>query len=186
MICEHEGLDADRDVTMVGLGGGYPNAVDMLADGRLAGAVLIEPNVAAGEVAGVLKLLRAVYEQPYLPPVQWIVRVANATFMRREPALVRAVLRAARRSAHHAASHTDEWRDFMVERYRIAPDAAERAIARELPHMHLDGALDMDGLGNMFAIQAHLGALGGPLRAEDVVDLSFLEPLSAVQSAHPA
>ena len=186
VICEHEGLDPDRDVTMVGLGAAdYPHVVDMLADGRLAGAVMIEPNVAAGEVAGVLTLLRAVYEQPYVPPVQWIVRVANAAFMQREPDLVRAVLRAARRSAHHAARHTDEWRDFMVEQYRIAPEAAARAIARELPHMHLDGAIDMNGLDNMFAIQARLGALGGPLRAEDVVDLSFLEPRTAVHPAHP-
>ena len=181
VICQHEGLDPDRDVEMVGLGAeDYPRVIDMLANGRLAGAVMIEPNVAAGEAAGVLTLLRAVYEQPYLPAVQWIVRVANQTFLQREPSLVRAVLRAARRSAHHAAAHTDEWRDFMVEQYRIAPEVASRAIARELPHMHLDGGIDMAGLDNMFAIQAQLGALAGPVIAAEVVDLGFLQPLATV------
>jgi NitT/TauT family transport system substrate-binding protein len=180
VICQHEGLDPDRDIEMVCLGAAdYPHVIDMIAAGRLAGAILIEPNVAAGEAAGTLTMLRAVYEQPYLPPVQWIVRVANGDFMRREPDVVRAVLRAARRSAHYAAQHTDAWRDFMVEQYAVPAEAASHAIARELPHMHLDGEIDMAGLDNMFAIQHRLGALDGPLRAADVVDFRFLEPLAA-------
>lgn len=174
VIAENEGLDPDRDLEFVGLGADYPNANQRIGEGSLIGAILIEPNVSQGEVAGTLEMWRAVYEQPYLPQVQWIVRVANRDFIAKEPEIVRAVLRAARRSAHYAAAHRDEWRDFMIETYNIAPAAAERAIARELPHMHLDGGVDMTGLKAMIGIQAKLGALGGPLEAEDAVDLRFL------------
>ena len=107
---------------------------------------------------------------------QWIVRIANNEAIERDPALVRAILGACCRAAHFASTHTDDWADFLMECYGLARDTAEAVIARELPHLHLDGNVDMDGIDAVIGIQRQLGAVTGPLAAADIVDLRFLEP----------
>ena len=142
----------------------------------LEAILAVEPNVSIGEARGVLKMWKAVHEEPGLPPFQWIVRIANREMIEREPELVRAVQRGCRPSAHYAASHAEDWAEFMMERFGMAQPTAERVIARELPHMHLDGEVDMAGIKAVIAIQRELGAIDGPLAAADIVDLRFLEP----------
>lgn len=179
VLFQRAGLDPDTDITFVPLGSDYPRTVELIETGELEAALAIEPNVSIGEARGVLKMWKAVHEEPGLPPFQWIVRIANQEMIEREPELVRAVLRGCKRSAHYAAAHTDEWADFMMERFAMTRETAETVIARELPHMHLDGGVDMEGIDAVIDIQRELGAIDGALSAEDVVDLRFLEPIGA-------
>ena len=176
VLFQRAGLDPDADITFVPLGTDYPRTVELIESGDLEAALAIEPNVSIGEARGVLKMWKAVHEEPGLPPFQWIVRIANQEMIEREPELVRAVLRGCRPSAHYAASHAEDWAEFMMERFGMAQPTAERVIARELPHMHLDGEVDMAGIKAVIAIQRELGAIDGPLAAADIVDLRFLEP----------
>lgn len=178
-ILLNQGLDPDRDIEIVPLAGVYPRLLDEIRDGRIDGALTIEPNLALGETLGILKVWRAVYDEPNLPRVQWAIRVANTGFIEKEPELLRALLRACRRSTQYALAHPAEWQAFIVERYGIDPDSAAVAAGRELPQMHGDGEIDLDGLQTIVDLQRRLGAIEGPLNAADLVDLRFL-PEAAV------
>ena len=50
-----------------------------------------------------------------------------------------------------------------MESYGLTRATADAAITRELPHLHLDGNVDMDGIDAVIDIQRELGAVTGPL-----------------------
>jgi hypothetical protein len=50
----------------------------------------------------------------------------------------------------------------------------KRSIEREIAGLHFDGEIDMAGLQQAIGLQARLGAINEPMRAEDIVDLRFL------------
>lgn len=169
-----EGLEPDRDFTFVPMEDEYPRIIAAMREGRIEGALAVEPNLSIGEAEGLLKVWAAAYDEPYLPHFQWIIIVANTGFIARRPELLRALLRAYRRSAHYAAAHVDEWVAFAARQYGIAEATARRAVERELPHLHLDAQVDMAGLRKVIELQRQLGAVTCPLTPEEIVDLRFL------------
>lgn len=168
------GLDAENHVEYVGLNDEYARVVDVFREGRIDAFLAVEPAPSVAEVAGLVDVWGAVYEEPSLPQYQWIIHVAKPRFIEREPALLAAVLRACRRSAHYAARNVDEWADFGARHYGISRVAMQRAIERELPHLHLDGQVDLAGLDEMIKLQQRLGAVTRELRAAEICDLRFV------------
>lgn len=173
-MLRHRGLDPDRDVEFVELKDNYPEAIAMAADGRIDGALIVEPMLSQAETRGVMRKLRAMYEEDYLPEAQWIVRVARDEFVRDEPELLAALLGVCRRSAHFAAENIDAWQDFVVRVYGVDQETAARAAAREFPHFHLDGAVSRPGIETIINLQKDLGAVDRDLSADGVLDLRFL------------
>jgi NitT/TauT family transport system substrate-binding protein len=176
-MLQARGIDPESEITFVALHQDYARVVEVMREGRIDAALAVEPAISAGESAGVLKVLQAVYEDPAVPQIQWIVRVANTAFLAREPGLVNAVLRACLRSARYAAEHVDEWIDFSSEHYGIRRAVMERAIHRDLPHLHFGGKLDAQGLSRVLELQDRLGALRRPLALEEVVARNVLQSL---------
>ncbi|MEX2453376.1 MAG: ABC transporter substrate-binding protein [Rhodospirillaceae bacterium] len=175
-MLRHRGLDPDRDVEIVELRDDFPNLLELVADGRADGGLIVEPLMAQGETLGVLRKLRAMYEEDYLPEAQWIVRVAREDFMRDEPDLLRALLAACRRSAHYAAANPEAWQDFTMRTYGVDRETAARAAAREFPHFHLDGGVSRAGLETVIELQKSLGAItSAGFTADDALDLRYLE-----------
>ncbi len=172
-IVSSEGLDPDKDITIVPLLGDYPRVVDLVAEGAIDACMITEPNVAIGEGRGVLDFWAAGFDDRYLPDYQWIVRVARDELIERDPDFVRAVLRGCQASAHYAAEHVDEWVESAARQYGASPAAARRAVERELPHFELDCQIDMPGLQSAADLQYALGGIANPARAEDLVDLRF-------------
>ena len=170
----HRGLDPDNHLEYVGLLDEYARVMEHLAQGSIDGAICVEPAMAIGESRGVIRCWGAVYDEPYLPQFQWIIHVARPDFIAAHPHLVKAVLRACKRSAHYAAGNLDEWIDYAATHYRIDRATAGRAVRRELPHLHLDGQVDMQGLQEMIDLQRRLGAVGRPMNAEEISDLRFV------------
>ena len=115
------GLNPDHHLVWVGLLDEYPRIIEVMKEGRIDAGIMVEPNMAIGEEDGVINCWGAVYDEPSLPPFQWIIHVARPDFIEREPEVVRAVLRACRRSAHYAAEHVDEWVEFGTRQYGVAP-----------------------------------------------------------------
>jgi NitT/TauT family transport system substrate-binding protein len=173
-MLRHRGLDPDRDVEIVELKDGYPEVISMAADGRIDGGVIIEPILSEAETRGVLRKLRAMYEEDYLPEAQWIVRVARDDFARDEPELLTALLEVCRKSAHFAAANVDAWRDFVVRAFGVERESAARAADREFPHYHLDGGVSRPGVETIIELQKELGAVDRDLLADDVLDLRYL------------
>jgi NitT/TauT family transport system substrate-binding protein len=174
----HEGLDPDKDVTIVPLLDEYPRLIEIMEEGRIDACLASEPNISIGEDRGILNYWAAGFDDPYLPDYQWIVRVARTELIERDPELVAAVLRACRRSARYAAAHVDEFTVFMARRYGASDDAARRAVAREMPHYQLDCHVDMAGLQCSVDMQYELGGIDRPMQAKDFTDLRFQPDLS--------
>lgn len=170
----HRGLDPDNHLEYVGLLDNYERIMDLLADGSLDGAICVEPAMAIGESRGVLRCWGAVYDETYLPQFQWIIHVARPDFIAKEPELVTAVLRACKRSAHYAAANVEEWIDYGATHYQTDRSTAERAVRRELPHLHLDGQVDLKGLQEMIELQRRLGVVERPMTVDEICDLRFM------------
>ena len=177
------GLDPDNHLVWVGLSDEYPRIIEVMKEGRIDAGIMVEPNMAMGETQGVIRCWGAVYDEPALPPFQWIVHVARPDFIEKEPAVIRAALRACRRSAHYAANNVEEWIDFGAKQYGIDRETMRIAVHRELPHMHLDGQLDLQGLDEMIRLQGRLGAVERPLSVEGITDLRFMPDLAEAVAA---
>ena len=173
-VLQSHGLDPDTDVNVVGLGPRYPAVVDLFREGELSGAVLSEPNVSIGEGAGAFRVMQALTDEAYCPDMQWGLVVAGPDTIAHEPELIRAVLRASRRSYRYAADHPDEWIAFGARHFGITHETMKRSIEREIAGLTFDGEIDMAGLQQAIGLQARLGAISEPMRAEDIVDLRFL------------
>lgn len=171
------GLDPDNHVEYVGLGEEYSRVVDVFRSGRVDAFIAVEPAPSVAEVEGIVNVWGAVYDEPSLPQYQWIIHVAKSGFIQREPELIRAALRACRRSAHYAAKNVDEWADFGARQYGIGREVMAHSIRRELPHMHLDGQVDVQGLDEMIRLQQRLGAIKRPMEAAEICDLRFAPAL---------
>ena len=172
-MLRHQGLDADRDVTMVPLHGEYPRIIEIMEEGRIDACLATEPNLSIGEERGALDIWAAAYEQPYLPHFQWIVRVANVDFIAQEPETVAAVLRGCKQSANYAAENLDEFARFVAGYYRASEQAAQTAIKRELPLYELNGVLNLAGLQNAADLLHELGGIQQPMPVEAFTDLQF-------------
>ena len=111
--------------------------------------------------------------------MQWTIAVANDRALAADPESIHAVLRGCRRSYRYAAANVDEWIVFGARQFGIPAEIMAAAIARELPDLHLDCEINLDGLQAAMRLQHGLGALRRPLDVADIVDLRF-------QQAHAA
>lgn len=174
LVLAANGIDPDRDATLVGLNERYPRVVDLFEADELEAAVLSEPNVSIGEDRGAFRVWQALTDAQFCPAMQWTVVVAGERTRAKEPALIRAVLRASRRSYHWCDAHPDEWAAFIARRLGIPQATAARSIARERPDLHYDCRPDMAGLELAIALQRRLRAFSVPLSPAEITDLSFL------------
>ena len=177
MLIRH-GLDSQRDVILVPLLKDYPRIIEFMADGRIDACLATEPNLSIGEDRGVLNTWAAAYEEPYLPRLQWIVRVANSQFLAREPEVVANVLHGCRLAAHHAAHNVDDFARFVARYYGASEMAARHAVDRELPRYQLDCQLDMPGLQNSVDMLHELGGIARAMKAREFTDLQFQADLA--------
>jgi ABC-type nitrate/sulfonate/bicarbonate transport system substrate-binding protein len=164
-LLRHRGLDPEADVTIVALGQRYPEVLTLLSDGALDGAIIAEPHVSMGEVAGDFNVWLGVNACDFAPRMQWTIMVANDDLLLHEPDLVRGVLSACRRSYR--------WADFGARYFHIPRGTMTRSIERELPDLHFDCEVDMEGLAAAIALQQRLGGVPASLRLNDIVDPRF-------------
>jgi NitT/TauT family transport system substrate-binding protein len=172
-VVSHYGLDPDADVEIVGLGPRYPQVVDLVSGGELAGAIISEPNVSMGEAAGGFNVWLGLNRVDFVPSMQWSIVVANEDALQDDPELLGAVLRGCRRSYRYAAENRDEWATFGARYFGIPREVMARSIAREIDDLHFDNQIDLPGLGAAIELQRKLGGIVGELRTRDIVDLRF-------------
>jgi NitT/TauT family transport system substrate-binding protein len=172
-ILRQNGLDPDCDVEIVGLGGRYPEVVEMLGSGELDGAIIAEPNVTVGERNGAFSVWFGLNGVDYVPRMQWTIAVCNNDILAAEPEMVAAVLRACRRSYHYAAANPDEWADFGARQFGLSRDIMTAAIAREMDALHFDCQIDIPGLQAAIELQRSLGAVTDALELDQIIDSRF-------------
>jgi NitT/TauT family transport system substrate-binding protein len=169
-LLRHQSLDPEADVTIVGLGPRYPQVLTMLADGDLDGAIISEPHVSMGEEAGWFNVWVGVNRCDFAPRMQWTIMVANSDLLQCEPDLVRGVLSGARRSYRYAAEHRAEWADFGARYFGIPRSTMMKSIDRELPDLHFDCEIDIEGLAAAVTLQQSLGSVRSSFRLDDTID----------------
>jgi ABC-type nitrate/sulfonate/bicarbonate transport system substrate-binding protein len=172
LLSQH-GVDPEKDVHIRGLGNDYARQLELFERGEIAALLTAEPNASLGESRGLLRIWGDVLSLGEVPSLQWAIQVANNAFLAQQPDVVRAVLRAARRASRHLDAHRDEWAAFTAAHYAIPFSVAARAIARELPFVHVDGQLDLAGLRNAILLQHQLGAIAEELPIERFVAFGF-------------
>ncbi len=177
-ILAANGLDAEKDLTIVPLLKDHGKTVEMIGDGRLDAALCAEPLVSIGEEKGVAKVWAAGYDHPAMRHFQWVVRVARTDLIEDKPELVGAMLRGCRRAAHYAAENTDKLVDLMIREQGAEEVSARRALERDLPRYELDGRLDMAGLQKAVEMQFDLGGIETMVEAESLVEPRFQSALS--------
>jgi ABC-type nitrate/sulfonate/bicarbonate transport system substrate-binding protein len=184
-ILRSEGIDPQL-VEFVPLLQDYPRVIELIAEGKIDACLAVEPNVSMGEARGIVDFWTAAFVEPYLPDYQWIVHIARDELIRRDPELIRTVLRGCRRSAHYAAEHVNEWATLGAKLYGTTDAVMRAAIDRELPHFQLDGQIDMKGLQQSVDLQFELGGIPRRMKADEFVDLRFQpvpeEALASLQS----
>jgi ABC-type nitrate/sulfonate/bicarbonate transport system substrate-binding protein len=178
-LLRDRGLDPETDVTIVGLGQRYPQVVTLLSEGDLDGAIIAEPHVSTGEAAGYFDVWLGVSSCHFAPRMQWTIMVANNDLLLHEPDLIHRFLSACRRSYRYAAEHRAEWADFGARCFRIPRSTMMRSIERELPDLHFNCEVDMEGLAAAVALQQRLGSVPASLRMDDVIDPRFTADVPA-------
>lgn len=156
-------IDPDKDLILRPLGTDYPRQLDLFGKGEISGLLSSEPFVSQGELAGTIRCWGSIFELANVPRQQWSVQVANRAFATEEPNMLDAALRAARRSQSYAIENLDEWADFNARTLNLDKTTAEAAIERDLPFLSADGEFDIEGLENVIALQAKMGAIDRPL-----------------------
>jgi ABC-type nitrate/sulfonate/bicarbonate transport system substrate-binding protein len=172
-LLRHKGLDPEVEVSIVGLGRRYPRVLAMLAEGDLDGAIISEPHVSMGEEAGWFNVWLGLNRCDFVPRMQWTIMVANNDLLQREPDLVRGVISGSRRSYRYAAEHRAEWADFGARYFGIPCSTMMKSIDRELPDLHFDCEIDIEGLAAAVALQQRLGSVPPSLRVTDIIDPRF-------------
>jgi ABC-type nitrate/sulfonate/bicarbonate transport system substrate-binding protein len=167
------GLDPDSHLVYVGLHEEYPRIAYILLEGSIDAGIMVEPNMSPAESLGAIRCWGAVYEQECFPNFQWVVQVARPDFIRDEPNLLSTVLATSRYAAKYAVEHVDEFVDFTTRIFDIPRAVTERAVARQIAHLHVEGEVDLAGLDEMIKLQRQLGAINRPMTVAEITDLRF-------------
>ncbi|WP_372722254.1 ABC transporter substrate-binding protein [Immundisolibacter sp.] len=172
MLLTRAGLDPDRDVRYHELWSRY-ETVDGMASGGLSAQLMVEPLVAQGEAAGVLRVVDAASIAE--PHFQWGLLVARAAFVEQQPDLLRRLLRAYLRGVRHCQAHPEALRALLLKQApAYDPAVLDLAFTRTLPVWNTDGAIDLAGLRRAVEVMVEISSLAAPLDADALVDLRGL------------
>ncbi len=177
VLAEH-GMALEKDVAFSELGADYDRQIELLRSNKINLILSTEPYCAQAEALGIGKLWGGVTDLADLPRIQWMVVVANGSFVDEQSNQVRAILRVARQASRYAVAHLEEWIDFYAAHFGIDREIAEQAIHRELPYHHFSGELDLPGLQRAIELQYRLGAIPKVLPMSEVADLRFQSALA--------
>jgi alkylation response protein AidB-like acyl-CoA dehydrogenase/ABC-type nitrate/sulfonate/bicarbonate transport system substrate-binding protein len=177
-ILAQHGIELEKEVAFSELGADYDRQVEMLRSRKINLILSTEPYCTLAENLGIAKLWGSVGDLGELPKIQWMVVVANESFLSEQPDDVRALLRAARQASAYAIGHLEEYIDFSAAHFGIERDVVRRAFHRELPYHHFGGELDLPGLQRAIDLQYRLGAISRVLPLNEVADTRILSSLA--------
>jgi ABC-type nitrate/sulfonate/bicarbonate transport system substrate-binding protein len=172
-ILTHNGLDPDRDVEIVQLGKRYSDALQLIEDRMIEGALLVEPFLSTCVMNGTVRNWGSVVALDYIPPLQWSVQVARVDAIAEGPDTVGRILDAVADATRAAYGDVADYAAFLSTYLHIPLAVAQLAVERERTSVALDGALDLAGLNNVIALQTKLGAIPAGFQLENVIDRRF-------------
>jgi len=160
------GIDPDRDVWLVPLGGDYGKP-EVFESGRVDAAFVVEPQLSLGEHRGLWRVIDRVAD--YYPRYQWGIILAEQGWLRRETELAAGLMDAFRRSCRSIAECPADTIALGSRVFDIPPPVFETALMRDLPRWQTEGRVDSSGLREALKVQADLGPLPPSLRLDGLL-----------------
>lgn len=172
MELRRAGLDPQRDVTFVELRENY-ESLDGMARNEYAAKLTTEPMLAAGEIAGVLRLVEPVSVAE--PHFQWGLLVARNEFIQQHPDQLKRLLRAHARGALYCQQNPIETKAMVKQEMPDYSDQViELALTRTLPIWNVTGELDLPGVEVAIDMMLDIGSIQRRPTLDKIVDISGL------------
>ena len=172
MELRRAGLDPQRDVTFVELRENY-ESLDGMARNEYAAKLTTEPMLAAGEIAGVLRLVEPVSVAE--PHFQWGLLVARNEFIQQQPDQLKRLLRAHAKGALYCQQNPIETKAMVKQEM---PDYSDQvidlALTRTLPIWNVTGELDLPGVEVAIDMMLDIGSIQRRPTLDKIVDISGL------------
>ena len=172
MELRRAGLDPERDVTFVELRENY-ESLDGMARNEYAAKLTTEPMLAAGEIAGVLRLVEPVSVAE--PHFQWGLLVARNEFIQQHPDQLKRLLRAHARGALYCQQNPIETKAMVKQEMPDYSDQViELALTRTLPIWNVTGELDLPGVEVAIDMMLDIGSIQRRPTLDEIIDLGGL------------
>jgi len=171
VILQKNGLDPDKDVTLVA-NGVYQQAYASLQNGQVAATIIHQPFVALAESKGEGKLLAKGYE--YLPTFNTGVLVASDKFIAEHPDDLKKIIAAYFKSWTYAKEHLDETVAFGADYVQVDAAVLKTALESELGIWANDPKVDLSTLNDTQDVQIQLGFQKEKYDASKFVDQRFI------------
>ncbi|MBL4621285.1 MAG: ABC transporter substrate-binding protein [Immundisolibacteraceae bacterium] len=172
MELRRAGLDPDRDVTFVELRENY-ESLDGMARNEYAAKLTTEPMLAAGEIAGVLRLVEPVSVAE--PHFQWGLLVARDEFVQQQPDLLKRLLSAHARGARYCQHNPTETKAMVKHQMPDYSDLViDLALTRTLPLWNVTGELDLPGVEVAINMMLAIGSIKQRPSLAEITDLRGL------------
>ena len=172
MELRRAGLDPERDITFVELRENY-ESLDGMARNEYAAKLTTEPMLAAGEIAGVLRLVESVSVAE--PHFQWGLLVARNEFIQQQPDQLKRLLRAHARGALYCQQNPIETKAMVKQEMPDYSDQViELALTRTLPIWNVTGELDLPGVEVAIDMMLDIGSIQRRPTLDKIVDISGL------------
>jgi NitT/TauT family transport system substrate-binding protein len=148
------GLDADADVELVGLGEDY-GKLDLFVDHKVDAAFVVEPQLARGEHENILRVIGRVAD--FYPHYQWGIILASEEWLQHNHDLLTRLMHAFRRACRSIKDHPEQTLALGSQVFGVTPEVFQRSLSRDLPRWETDAQLDMEGLGSALKVQEAMG-----------------------------
>jgi len=148
------GIDSETAVELVPLGPLYGD-LQVFADATVDAAFMVEPGVAAGEKAGLFRVIGRVGD--YFPRYQWGIILASIQWLDERRDLVSRLMTAFRNACRWINDHPEDTLELGGDIFKVNKSVFRKALLRDLDRWQINARIDFTGLHNALKIQEALG-----------------------------
>lgn len=167
-ILEKNGLDMDKDVTIVELV--PPVQVQALSSGQVDALLALEPipTVAVGK--GLAKILIADPTVTYIADPSWLgAGIVNAEFARKNPQTTKVVIATIERAMDEIKNNPNAYRQYLKVHTQLTDDIISKIPIVSFKMCDQLDARDRDSIQKFFAIFTKHGVVNGQINIDDLL-----------------
>ena len=165
-LLQNQGIDPDKEATLVPLGSAYSDSV-CFASGRIDAGFMVEPALSSGESKGFFHVLARVGD--FFPRYQWGGIFAADSWIQDHRDLLTALMEGYRQTVRLIAADPQACVPLGSQLFGVDPAVFRNALNRHLPNLEPDAQIDLEGLENCIRIQMELGAIPEQLQPEEMI-----------------
>ena len=165
-LLQCQSIDPETAVELVPLGTSYGD-LQVFVDAKVDAAFMVEPGVAAGESAGLFKVIGRVGD--YFPRYQWGIILASDQWLDERRDLITRLMTAFRNACRWIYTHPEDTLKIGCDTFSVDEAVFHRALLRDLDRWRIDARIDFAGLHNALKIQEAMGLSIDHINLEQMV-----------------